>query len=595
MLTLRHLAISAATVLGISLSLPAQCYEPATGASIGTGDDVVLGMQALGFAFPFGGATYTHVHPVTNGFLYLSNAGVPAPTQGALCCAGSTASLVAGTPKVCPYWSDLNVIAPGSVKFNAMPGKAVITWENVVEYGTTSPTFSFQVQLLASGDILFAYDSRCVIGTHTFLTGMSEGGAVPVPATSNYSTPNVTVTTTSYEMFVNPGSPFDLTGKTLQFFPAGVGYAWVASNCASAHTTYGSGCYTTSNSFYQLTTPPAVSAATLNGTAITLFPTPTGYVVVNTGTYLPPTGAATAIVLTDDSEAATPALTTPFPYPGGTAATLMVCSNGYVSVATGNGVGYVPTVSTMLANPQTGWYAWHDYNPAAAGSGQVKFEQVSPTLVTITWDGVYNFSGTTVADANTMQFQFDSTTASITIAHVSVSTNGHTLPAGEPHLVGYSPAGASNDPGNMTFATGLPLTVGTVQMLALALSASPNPTPGSTTTYTTSNIPEFAPSSGVYVGLNILSVGQIPPPGLDLGFLGAPGCPLNVASLDLVQSMVGFSATQTVTFSWPLLLPVGTTIYSQSASLFTPNSLPNGQNAFGATTSNGITSFVGVW
>jgi hypothetical protein len=142
-------------------------------------------MQALWLRVPVRWP-YTHVQPVTNGFLYLSNNGVPAQTQGALCCAGSTASLVAGTPKVCPYWSDLNVIAPGSVKFNAMPGKAVITWENVVEYGTTSPTFTFQVQLLATGDILFAYDSRCVIGTHTFLVGMSEGGAVPVPPTSNH-------------------------------------------------------------------------------------------------------------------------------------------------------------------------------------------------------------------------------------------------------------------------------------------------------------------------------------------------------------------------------------------------------------------------
>ncbi|HZN41203.1 MAG TPA: hypothetical protein VFD82_20525 [Planctomycetota bacterium] len=595
MLKLCHLAISAVTVLGISLTLPAQCYEPATGVSVGTGDDVVLPMQALGFAFPFGGTTYTNVHPCTNGFVYLSNAGVPA-AGGALCCTGTTASLVAGSPKICAYWSDLNVIAPGSVKFNAMPGKAVITWENVVEYGTAAPTFTFQMQLLSTGEILFAYDGRCIIATTgDYLVGMSEGGGAPVPPTADFSTPNVSATTTNYELFNNVGLTFDLTGKTLQLVPAGLGYVWVASNCAGSHTTYGSGCYTTSNSFYQLTTPPAVSAATLNGTAITLFPTPSGYVVLNSGTYVPPTGAAIPLVLTDDSQVATPALTIPFPYPGGTAATLMVCSNGFVSVAGGNGVGYIPTVATMLANTQTAWYAWHDYNPAAVGSGQVKFEQVNPALATITWDGVYNFSGTTVADASTMQFQFDSATGSITIAHVSVSANGHTLPAGEPHLVGYSPAGASSDPGNIAFATALPITVGTIQLVSLALSASPTPVSPSTTTYTTSNIPEFAPSSGLYVALHILSVGQIPPPGIDLGFLGAPGCALNVASLDFVQSMVGASATQSVTFNWPPGLPTGTTLWSQSAALFTPNSLPTGQNAFGATTSNGVTSSVGVW
>ena len=597
MLKLRNLAMSALTVLGISVILPAQCYEPATGASIGTGDDVVLPMQALGFAFPFGGLTYTHVTPSTNGFLYLSNNGVPAQTQGALCCTGTTASLVAGTPKICPYWSDLNVISgTGTVKFNAMPGKAVITWENAVEYGTTGPTFTFQLQMLASGEFLFAYDARCIIATAgDYLVGMSEGGAVPVPASANFSSTNVTTTTTNYELFNNVSLTFDLVGLTVQFVPAGTGYAWIPSNCASAHTPYGSGCYKTSNSFYQLTTPPAVSSTTLSNTALTMFPTPTGYVVINTGAYIPPTGSATVIALTDDSEGLTPALATPFPYPGGTAATLMVCSNGYVSTATGNGVGYVPTVATMLANSQTGWYSWHDFNPAAPGSGQVKFEQVSPTLATITWDGVYNFSGTTVADANTLQFQFDSAVGTVAIAYGTISANGHTLVAGEPHLVGYSPAGASNDPGSITFATGLPLTVGTVQLSPLSLSASPLPLAGSTTTFTTSNIPEFAPTSGVYVALHILSIGQIPPPGLDLGFLGAPGCPLNVATLDLVQSMVGFSSTMTVTFPWPLALPVGTVLYSQSASLFTPNSLPTGQNAFGTTTSNGITSFVGVW
>ena len=44
----------------------------------------------------------------------------------------------------------------------------------------------------------------------------------------------------------------------------------------------------------------------------------------------------------------------------------------------------------------------------------------------------------------------------------------------------------------------------------------------------------------------------------------------------------------------PAGIPIGTTIWSQSASLIAPNSLPNGQNAFGLTTSNGVETFISI-
>jgi hypothetical protein len=56
--------------------------------------------------------------------------------------------------------------------------------------------------------------------------------------------------------------------------------------------------------------------------------------------------------------------------------------------------------------------------------------------------------------------------------------------------------------------------------------------------------------------------------------------------------MVGASNSQSVTFSIPPGVPAGLTIYSQSAALVQPFSLPNGQNAFGLTTSNGIASVI---
>ena len=109
------------------------------------------------------------------------------------------------------------------------------------------------------------------------------------------------------------------------------------------------------------------------------------------------------------------------------------------------------------------------------------------------------------------------------------------------------------------------------------------------------NIPEFAPGAGLYIALNILSLGQVAAPGIDLGFIGAPGCPGLVQSLDVTQSMVGTSPTQTVSFAVPASVSLGLQFFSQSAALITPNSLPNGQNAFGLTTSNGLASTTGQW
>ncbi|MBL9079369.1 MAG: hypothetical protein JNL08_17845, partial [Planctomycetes bacterium] len=48
--------------------------------------------------------------------------------------------------------------------------------------------------------------------------------------------------------------------------------------------------------------------------------------------------------------------------------------------------------------------------------------------------------------------------------------------------------------------------------------------------------------------------------------------------------------TAAVTLAVPQPLAMGTAFYAQGVSLFPPNSLPNGQNAFGALVSNGVQS-----
>ncbi|MBX3464946.1 MAG: hypothetical protein KF830_17395 [Planctomycetes bacterium] len=589
------------SLLAAAVSLPAQCGESLYGTPLTGGvysDDVVLSMQSLGFPFPFGGVTYTDVHVSTNGFLYLSNSGAPAP-GGSGCCSGSTSLLVAGSPIIAPMWDDLvsDPVYGGEVFFNALPGRGVVTWRNIREYGDATPR-TFQVQLLATGEIYFTYDDRCNLYTAgNCLVGMSPGGGAALPAASDFATAGFAATDTNYELFAAVGS-FDLAGQAVQFIPTAPGYAWLPQACPNgSHQAFGRGCYSQGNSFYQLITSPPAAAAALSNTAITLLPAGSEYVVINGGAYVPPTGAATPLSLIDDSQTTTPTLTTPFPYPGGTLNSFVVCSNGSVWAATGNSIGYAPDVNVMLnANAQTGWYAWHDYNPGAPGSGQVKFEEIAG-VVYITWDGVYNYSGTSPADATQLQFQFDTATGQVVIAFGTVSPNLHTgFQTGQPHLVGYSPGGPSLDTGSLSFASDLPITTSAIEFAAMQLAGGVAPALGATTTYNLSGMPEYIPGSSVHLGTLFLSVLPLPG-GFDLGVIGAPGCKTYLLALDVD---LGGQVSLTPSMSWNVSLPAGTfavgnTFAAQAVALVVPNSLPNGQNAFGLTVSNGLLTTVGGW
>tara|TARA_R110002072_G_scaffold302750_2_gene488357 strand:+ start:4904 stop:7042 length:2139 start_codon:yes stop_codon:yes gene_type:complete len=129
----------------------------------------------------------------------------------------------------------------------------------------------------------------------------------------------------------------------------------------------------------------------------------------------------------------------------------------------------------------------------------------------------------------------------------------------------------------------------------LLLSASPapisTPTSGTTVTYTIGDIPEAAPLSGVYFGIVIVSLSQ-DLAGSSLASLGMPGCDLYVGSMDLPIAYTSATDTAMTNFDVPSNVPCGTEFFATAVALVQPGSLPNGQNAFGATTSNGIASTI---
>lgn len=134
--------------------------------------------------------------------------------------------------------------------------------------------------------------------------------------------------------------------------------------------------------------------------------------------------------------------------------------------------------------------------------------------------------------------------------------------------------------------------VGCYAPTPLTLTASPAPVyapsgPSVPVTYTLTNVIDtFAPFG---IGLPLLAFSTAPiTPGIDLSFLGMPGCDLNIASLDVILAMPTTAPTSSLTIAFPQPLSPGLSFYAQGVSLFAPFSLPNGENSFGGIMSNGL-------
>jgi hypothetical protein len=304
------------------------------------------------------------------------------------------------------------------------------------------------------------------------------------------------------------------------------------------------------------------------------------------------------LALGDDAQTTlTPSV--PVPWPGGSAATLSVHSNGIIATAPlampASPTSHTPNAVDFLNEATTAWYCWHDYNPTEPGSGNIVWEEVGGVLY-VTWQGVESHPAA-VANPSTLQLQFELATGVVRYVWHTIATVGTGQQTGtsEQHLIGWSPGGASVDAGSIVLAQALPLTVTSSNMRAISLSASPPPVStgasGTLVTYAIDDIPPAAPATSSYLGLTILSLTP-DLPGTQLAFLGMPGCSLYVGSLDLALAFAGGTPSLTTQFQIPAGVAYGTQVHATAVALFAPNSLPNGQNAFGAVTSNGVASFI---
>jgi Bacterial pre-peptidase C-terminal domain len=330
----------------------------------------------------------------------------------------------------------------------------------------------------------------------------------------------------------------------------------------------GPGCFGRYTSFHELL---AAAAFDLSGRRLTLTGAGGGtYVATIAPGAVAPVGSlgtATVLTLTDDSQTVAGTLG------------LSVGSNCWVALGTGNANIAAPSVTTMLANPATAFYSWRDLNPAAAGSGQVRYEEAG-TVAQITYDGVHAFNSTA---PNTIQFRIDTATGNASI------TWGSTSAIGTEWLVGYSPGGPSlANPVDISAITSL--TTSPTDQRPLSLTAIGRPVQGATAVnfdVTTGDIP-----AGALIHVGVVGLGS---PGLPLGpALGATQCFLN-ASLDTTvgPSFFPTSSVTWTTLSLPALPPdfTGLEFYVQGAILGTT---ANPALGLGLLTSNGLKCTVGT-
>lgn len=249
---IRLLSFLSATWIAVSVAAQG-CLAP-VGTGIGAGPDIVLPMQAIGFAFPFGGTTYTHIHVCDKGYAFLSNNGVPAPpTNGDF--SATAAEFVQGGPRLAPLWSDVQVL-PGNaaqVFVDAQPGMCTVTWDRAQIYmsGQSGGTlFNLKMTLLPTGEIVFDYDGRATNGSiptqaswQVGIVGVTPGGGVPQPGSSDLSSGVALATVnTVYEVFPLNGD-FDMPGTTVHLVPLSPGWAVVVSPNGCATTVdYGAPC-----------------------------------------------------------------------------------------------------------------------------------------------------------------------------------------------------------------------------------------------------------------------------------------------------------------------------------------------------------------
>lgn len=183
-----------------------------------TGEDDATDSVSLSFEFPFLDDFYSDIAISTNGQIGLgtSTPDTYDPSESDL--------YDAGQPIIAPFWTDLDLGSMGEIDVNDFGDRVVVTWNNVGSYENEDAPFTFQVQLLEDGTIIFAFNGISSIVddlSEDIIIGISPGDGFDPGSIDYTADAPFTGGDTIYEYIAYGDEPFDLDQATITFTPAG--------------------------------------------------------------------------------------------------------------------------------------------------------------------------------------------------------------------------------------------------------------------------------------------------------------------------------------------------------------------------------------
>jgi hypothetical protein len=477
--------------------------------------------------------------------------------------------------------------APSSTFASNLGPDLTTVYTGPITVAATTPSFpnAFYVDIPLTtpfpfsgpGDLLI--ECSWAAGTYT--------GALPAPNTQSEDTDVVTFAGLSPAASVRSiTSPTATTAQTVQMSAAiVVNFDYTPDPYPASKVQFGNSC--NDSLYYELFSP--ATNFDLNNTAIRMQLNGIGGYDVSSIplNFVPPVSAN---LPAGDDLRSVQTLPFPFPFPGSSTTQIGIVTNGFIWLdGTTTNVDGTPTVSEFLTQQPRLAVAWTDWDasapaPLGSGNGSWHYDVISSTEVHVTWNGIGAHSyNSTLGGPTAKTFQ------------CKMFANGaieyHYVDARSPYygrdcLVGIKPGpGTYADTGSRnltTLALNSFITHGGTSA-GLTLDVDVLPRVGTTINLVTTNIPATTQATAVVVAFSAVV------PGLELTFLGMPGCYQNVALAG--STTLGLLLTSP-SGSLPLSIPnqpvyLGYQVFSQSVAFV------SGFNAFGALGSNGVRISIG--
>ena len=180
------------------------------GTALSLTDDAAQQMSFQGvFQFPFFGSSYSSVFVNSDGNITFGQGDTASTERG-------VTRFNSGPPRVGGFFADLNPeTSPGSVYFNQLSDRIVITWNRIREYGSSREA-SFQIALFPDGSFELAYGS---VNVSSGIAGWAAGGSTGAVNVVDLSSASGVLSGTQVERFARLNqNEVDVTALARKFY-----------------------------------------------------------------------------------------------------------------------------------------------------------------------------------------------------------------------------------------------------------------------------------------------------------------------------------------------------------------------------------------